>query len=318
MRIDVLTLFPHMITDYCSSSIIGIAQKNKIIDISAHNPRDFTEDKHNCVDDTAYGGGPGMVLSPQPFFDCFEHTARNINTQILFEDQAKSETKNLSDLNLEELKNGKLSHPENRDYEVIITSPTGKTLNQDLAKELSSKKNLIFLCGRYEGYDERIKNLATMEISLGDFVLSGGELAALSIIDSTLRLVPGVLGDIESAGAESFEVKNYLEELTKREVQELLDKTGIKSRESLEKLQLLEYPQYTRPKDFRGQKVPEVLQSGDHKKILLWRLEQAIEITKAKRPDLISDHLKSSYPQAPKNKQDMISKMITLHNLAVE
>lgn len=273
MRIDVLTLFPHMITDYCSQSIVGIAQKNRVIEINAHNPRDYSADKHNKVDDTPYGGGPGMVLSPQPFFDCFNDLATN--------------NPNLKAIDLKDLDKGTINHPEKRNYEVILTCPSGKTFNQELARDLSKKDNLVFLCGRYEGFDERIRKLATMELSLGDFVISGGELAALTILDSSVRLIDGVLGDDNSSVAESFEIGSYLDQLSKREVNDLLEKTGLKSREDLENIQLLEYPQYTRPKDFRGELVPDVLDSGNHKQILLWRLEQAIKRTQAKRPDLL-------------------------------
>ena len=255
MKIDVLSLFPEMITSYCEASILGIAQDKGLIKVEAHNPRDYTENKHNCVDDLPYGGGPGMVLSPQPFYDCFEAVSKDIDLE-----QA----------------------------EVIITAPSGRKFDQELAKELSKKKNLVIFCGRYEGFDERIKSLATMEISLGDYVLTGGELAALTIIDSTTRLLPGVLGDDESSLAESFSIKNYLEEnnFTKRELEGLLERTGLKKND-LNNLQLLEHPQYTRPPEFKGQKVPEVLQSGDHKKISLWRLEEAIKITRQRRPDLL-------------------------------
>lgn len=270
-----------MITDYCSQSVIGIAQKNNIIEINAHSPRDFTENKHNCVDDTPYGGGPGMVLSPQPYFDCFENLIKSVPIGT-----GQNGT-NLSDLSLSELEKAQISHPEDRNYEVILTSPSGVKFNQEHAQQLSKKSNLVFLCGRYEGFDERIKNLVSMEVSLGDFVLSGGELAALTMIDASARLISGVLGDDSSSEAESFAITNYLEKLSKREVNTLLEKTGLQSREALENLQLLEYPQYTRPKDFRGELVPDVLQSGDHKKILLWRLEKAIELTKERRPDLL-------------------------------
>lgn len=258
MRIDILTLFPEMITSYCDQSILGIAQKNKLLEIYAHNPRNFATNKHKSVDDTPYGGGAGMVLSPQPYFDCFEN----------------------------------IKHFENHDYEIIVTSPSGKVFNQDLALELSKKRNLIILCGRYEGFDQRIKNLATLEISVGDFVLTGGELAALVIVDAVSRLIEGVLGDSQSGEMESFSSVNYLQKLeelqvTKKELEELLKRIGLKSKNDLTSLKLLEYPQYTRPLDFKGMKVPEVLRSGNHKEIFLWRLEQAIKLTKAVRPDLL-------------------------------
>lgn len=280
MRIDVMSLFPEMISDYCDQSIIGIAQKNKLVEIHGHNPRDFTTNKHKCVDDVPYGGGPGMVLSPQPFFDCFEHLVGNLKSLP---------NSSIQSMDTSKIDQAQISHPANRSYEVIITCPSGRPLNQELAKELSQKENLIILCGRYEGFDQRIRNLASMEVSIGDYVLSGGELAAMTIIDSSVRLIDGVLGDNNSIDIESFEVKNYLEEaqFTKKELAELLERTGLSSKEELEAIKLLEYPQYTRPKDFRNNIVPDVLDSGNHKQILMWRLEQAIKATKEKRPDLL-------------------------------
>lgn len=283
MQIDVLTLFPEMITSYCSQSILGIAQDKGIINIQAHNPRDFTDDKHKSVDDVPYGGGAGMLLSPQPFFDCFKNFAKNY----------------LPSIKLDELDSGRLTHPNDRNYEVITMAPSGKQFDRHLANELASKENLVIICGRYEGLDERIKNLSTLEVSIGDYVLTGGELAALNIIDASSRLIEGVLGDDNSSLQESFETKNYLEILqdlkaSKKELAEFLARVSlatngaIKNKDDLVNLTLLEYPQYTRPADFRGQLVPEVLQSGDHKKIMLWRLEEAIKATYNRRSDLIA------------------------------
>jgi tRNA (guanine37-N1)-methyltransferase len=177
---------------------------------------------------------------------------------------------------------------------VIIFSPRGEVLNQQLVSELAQKKQIIMLCGHYEGFDERIYSLATKVISLGDFILTGGELAAMAVIDSVSRLVPNVLGSAESHAADSFStaqelfhLKDY--DLTKAELkrlQDLLLDYDIKSLESFRALRLLEYPHYTRPKDFGGSTVPEILQSGDHKKILFWRIEEALKMTKKYRPDL--------------------------------
>jgi tRNA (guanine37-N1)-methyltransferase len=279
MRVDVLSLFPELITTYCSASILGIAQSNKLLEVHAHNPRDFSTDRHKKVDDIIYGGGAGMLLSPQPFFDCFESCLRG------------HPAKSITDLDLTELKNASINYPQKRDFEVIICSPSGETLNQALAQDLAQKQNLIIFCGRYEGFDERIKKLATKEISVGDYVLTGGELAALVIIDSVSRLIPGVLGDESSKELESFSNIKLSEEikkigLSKKEIQSLLDETGIESLNVLEKIPLLEYPQYTRPKDFRGNTVPPILESGHHKQIFLWRLKEAIRLTRSKRPDL--------------------------------
>lgn len=248
-----------MISSYCKASVLGIALEKNLYQLHVHNPRDYTHDKHKRVDDTPYGGGAGMLLAPQPYIDCLDSVLKQI---------------------------------DNENPEIIITSPSGRKFNQELAIELAQKPNLIILCGRYEGFDQRIKERATLEISIGDYVLTGGELAALTIIDASLRHVSGVLGDQTSTEEESFSEINYLAKLeelgvSKKELQTLLESTGLKSKEELSKLKLLEHPHYTRPADFRGLKVPEILESGDHKKIFLWRLEQAIKLTKKNRPDLL-------------------------------
>ena len=256
MRIDVLSLFPDMITSYCKASVLGIALEKKLYNLEVHNPRDYTTDKHKRIDDTPYGGGAGMVLQCQPFIDCLE------------------------------------TIPDYEHAAIIVTSPSGKKFDQQLAQELSKKKHLIILCGRYEGFDQRIRDRATMEISVGDYVLTGGELPALTIIDATLRHIQGVLGDETSINEESFSEVNYLAKLeelqvTKRELAEFLEEVGLKSKEELIGLKLLEYPQYTRPVEYDGKRIPEILQQGDHKNIFLWRLKQAIDLTKRYRQDLI-------------------------------
>ena len=219
MKISILTLFPEMFSIF-DHSIIGRARENNLVDFSLLNIRDYTLNKHKKVDDYPYGGGPGMVMAPQPIVDTIR--------------KAKEDNK------------GK----------VIFLGPRGKTFNQELAKDLSKEENLIFLCGHYEGIDERVYKHIDMEISLGDFVLTGGEMAAIPVIDSILRLIPGILGKEESFMEESF----Y---------------NG-----------LLEYPQYTRPEDFEGDKVPEVLLSGHHENIRKWRRVKSLNITKKNRPDL--------------------------------
>lgn len=279
MRIDILTLFPEIIESYISSSVLGNAHREELYKILVHNPRNYSNNKHKKVDDTAFGGGPGMLLMPQPFFDCLEAVLRDANIQ---------------GLNINDLQNGILKHPENRNYEIISTSPSGETWSQELAKEFAQKDNLIILCGRYEGFDQRIKDLSTREISLGDFILTGGEIPAMAILDSTLRLQQGVLGDFNSLEFESFNEMNLLYEfeklnVSKKELNEFLENTELKNKEQLLKIKLLEFPQYTQPEDFRGLRVPSILRSGDHKKIFLWRLEQAIKLTRKLRPDLL-DH----------------------------
>ncbi|AQR93978.1 tRNA (guanosine(37)-N1)-methyltransferase TrmD [Clostridium saccharoperbutylacetonicum] len=219
MKISILTLFPEMFSIF-DHSIIGRARENNIIDIDLLNIRDYTLNKHKKVDDYPYGGGAGMVMAAQPIVDTIR--------------KAKEDNK------------GK----------VVFLGPRGKKFNQEIAKELSKEDNLIFLCGHYEGIDERVYKYIDMEISLGDFVLTGGEMAAIPVIDSILRLIPGVLGKEESFMEESF----Y---------------NG-----------LLEYPQYTRPEEFEGDKVPDILLSGHHENIRKWRRLKSLEITKKRRPDL--------------------------------
>lgn len=224
MNFYILTLFPEMIKATMSHSIIGKAQSENKINIECINIRDFAGNKHNQVDDYPYGGGAGMVMQPQPIYDAYKG--------IISKDSISPR--------------------------VIYMSPQGKTFSQSIAKELAKEQNLIILCGHYEGIDQRvIDEIVTDEISIGDYILTGGELAAMVVIDAISRLIPGVLGKAESFEEESF--SNHL----------------------------LEYPQYTRPPVFRDRKVPEVLLSGHHAKIEKWRREQSILRTWQKRPDLL-------------------------------
>ena len=224
MKFDVLTLFPEIINACSSQSILGRAQSNSLIEIATHNFREYATDKHQTVDDRPYGGGPGMVLKCEPIFDCIENITANL---------------------------------EQRPRMILLT-PQGKTFNQKLAQELSTDEHLLMLCGHYEGFDERIRDgFEWDEISIGDYVLSGGELGALVIIDAVSRRLPGVLGDDYSSDFESFEAGN-----------------------------LLDFPTFTRPFEFRGNKVPEILLSGNHEEVAKWRLNQSIERTKKRRPDL--------------------------------
>lgn len=231
MRIDVLTLFPEMFESPLGHSILKRAREAQVVDIVLTDIRDFTTDKYKKVDDKPYGGGPGMVMMAQPVFDCFEHV-RNLSPDA---------------------------------ERVILLTPQGKKFDQEKASELSRERRLILIAGRYEGFDERIRvGLGAEQISIGDYVLSGGELAAMVVVDAVVRLLGGALGDEESAKDDSFSEG------------------------------LLEYPQYTRPEVFRGMKVPDVLLSGDHGKIAEWRRRQSLERTKKSRPDLLEDITKMS------------------------
>lgn len=240
MRFEILTLFPEVVSCVLESSIIGRASQNGYISVSAHNIRDYTLDKHNKTDDTPYGGGKGMLMSTQPIIDCYEAVTRDL---------PKGKTK------------------------TIYASPRGRIFNHEVAKELSEYDSIIILCGHYEGIDQRvIDEIVDEEISIGDYVLTGGEIPACIIVDAVSRLVPGVLSD-----------------------KECYEKESIASG-------LLEYPQYTRPRNFRGKEVPEVLLSGHHENIDKWRLEKSLELTKQRRPDLYEKYI-SEHPQQIKNQR---------------
>ncbi len=229
MIFDVMTLFPEMIENACNYSILKRALENEIITVNTINPRDFTLDKHKKVDDTPYGGGAGMVLMAQPYVDAYNSITRQQNSAT------------------------------------IMLSPQGEPLCEAVVNELASFNQIIMLCGHYEGFDERIRNIIKpREISLGDFVLTGGELPALCVIDAVSRKIEGTLGKIDSANDDSFA-------------------DG-----------LLEYPQYTKPREFMGLKVPEVLLNGNHKEIAEFRQNCRLERTKQKRPDLYEKYLNTN------------------------
>lgn len=224
MLFQILTTFPGIIEAAAGESIIGKARQKGLIDVEAVNLRDFTADRHRTTDDSPFGGGPGMVMKPEPVFDA-----------------------------VESLVSRRPGKPR-----ILLMTPQGRRFDQSMAETLARESHLIMVCGRYEGLDERVReHLVTDEISIGDYVLTGGELAALVILDAVARLLPGVLGDESSPESESFS-------------------SG-----------LLEYPQYTRPAEFRGYKVPEVLLSGNHAEIEKWRRAQALARTLRKRPDLL-------------------------------
>ena len=221
MRIDVLTLFPAMFAGPLDESIVKRARQAGLLDLAIHNLRDYAHNRHKTVDDRPFGGGPGMLLKPEPIFEAVEQLAR---------EQTR----------------------------VVLLSPAGRVFNQAIARDLAQQSHLLLVSGHYEGFDERVREqLADDELSIGDYVLTNGALPAMVIIDAVTRLLPGALGDDESAREESFSHG------------------------------LLEYPQYTRPAEFRGLKVPEVLLSGNHAEIAKWRAEQARQRTKERRPDLL-------------------------------
>jgi tRNA (guanine37-N1)-methyltransferase len=221
MKIDVLTLFPAMFAGPLDESIVKRARDASRLELAVHNLRDYTHDRHKTVDDKPFGGGPGMLLKPEPIFEAVKS----------------------------------LSHDKTR---VILLTPAGRTFDQAIARELAQQEHLLLICGSYEGFDERVReHLADDELSIGDYVLTNGALPAMAIIDAVTRLLPGVLGDDESSADESFSHG------------------------------WLEYPHYTRPADFRGMKVPDVLLSGNHAEIEKWRREQAKKRTQERRPDLM-------------------------------
>lgn len=220
MKIDILTLFPNMFNEIFNESIVKRAIDNKLVEIKIHNFRDFSTDPHNKVDDTPYGGGGGMVLTCQPIFDCVE----SIKTD---------------------------------DSKVILLTPDGIKYEQRIAYDLSKEKHLIFICGHYEGFDERIRTICDMELSIGDYVLTGGELASMVITDSIVRLLPGAIEETSHLN-DSFNNN------------------------------LLDYPTYTKPRVYKGLEVPEVLFSGDHKKIAEYRYQESLKKTQQKRPDLLN------------------------------
>lgn len=226
LRVDVITIFPALFEPYLAEGMLDIARTKGLLDVRVHDLRDYSHDKHRSVDDRPYGGGPGMVMMPGPIFEAVEDIGK-----------------------------GMAKKPR-----LLLTSPQGRKFDQRLAEELAREEHLTIVCGRYEGYDERvITGLPAEEISIGDYVLTGGELPALIIIDAVARLIPGVLGHEDSAKLDSFSADGTLD-----------------------------YPQYTRPADFRGMKVPEVLQSGNHKAIAEWRRENSLNKTRQRRPDLMA------------------------------
>lgn len=229
MRFDIVTLFPAIFEGYLSQSLLDKAIQKRLVEIHCHNLRDWSDDpKHHKVDDRPFGGGPGMLLQVAPTVDCVEA----------------------------------IEHHDSRPARRLLMTPQGRRLDQRLAEDLATSPRLILLCGRYEGFDQRVIDiLQPEEVSIGDFVLNGGEVAAMVVIDSVVRLLPGVLGDEQSSIEDSFSRGN----------------------------RMLEFPQYTRPREYRGHQVPEVLLSGDHERIAAWRAEMSRERTRQRRQDLLDD-----------------------------
>lgn len=225
MRFDVLTLFPELFHSYLQQSLLKLAIANSLVDVRLWNIRDWAMDKHKSVDDTPYGGGPGMLIACPPVYDCVESVQAD----------------------------------DKQPGQLVMLTPQGRKLDQSLVRELATYQRLLLLCGRYEGFDERINlGLKPLEVSAGDFICNGGEVPAMLIIDTVIRLIPGVLGDETSSKYDSF------------------GESG-----------LLEYPQYTRPREFRGMSVPDILLSGNHGAIAEWRAQQSLERTRHKRGDLV-------------------------------
>jgi len=240
MQFDVFTLLPEVFPPYLDTSILNRARQKGLINVRVHNIRDYTHDKHHTTDDTPYGGGGGMVMKPEPIFEAVE--------SVLGLDPLRSQPKPFD----------QTQGRSDSNIPIILLTPQGRVFNQTIAEELSAHPHIALICGRYEGVDERIRQyLVTDEISIGDYVLTGGELPALIVIDAVSRLIPGVLGDPTGAEDDSHSMG------------------------------LLEYPHYTKPPEFRGAKVPDVLASGNHAKIDEWRREQALTRTFNKRPDML-------------------------------
>jgi tRNA (guanine37-N1)-methyltransferase len=240
MRIDIITIFPKMFSPVLDESIIRRAQEKKKVSIFVHDLRHYTHDRHRTVDDRPFGGGAGMVLKPEPVFEAVAAVKKAAKRA------------------------GVKGAPKS-----ILLTPQGEALAQPVCKRVARFPHIILICGRYEGVDERIREMCDLELSIGDYVLTGGELPAMVLVDCVVRLLPGVLGDKNSLSFESFEGN------------------------------LLEYPQYTRPAEFRGKKVPGILLGGDHRKIEEWRRQQALQRTRERRPDLLAHGCTTAVPIRP-------------------
>ncbi len=253
MRFDVLTLFPEMFTNYLGESLFHQSIVNGLVSVGLHNMRDWTHDRHRTVDDRPFGGGPGMVLKVEPIVDCVEAVQQGVFGESSLEMTCKTENFEPESVAFDDTISQRPGH-------LIMLTPAGRVLKQTVVEELVQYPRLVFLCGRYEGFDDRVRQiLQPDEISIGDYVLNGGEVASMVMMEAIIRLIPGVLGDELSSVTDSFSSGN----------------------------RLLESAQYTRPRVFRGLEVPEILFSGHHANIEKWRDDENRKLTKERRPDLI-------------------------------
>ncbi len=253
MRFDVLTLFPEMFTNYLGESLFHQSIKNGLVSVGLHNMRDWTHDKHKTVDDRPFGGGPGMVLKVEPVVDCVESVQRGIMGESSLEFSCRTENSAQEIISFDDTVRSMLGR-------LVMLTPAGRVFRQTVAEELVQQERIIFLCGRYEGFDDRVRQiLQPDEISIGDYVLNGGEVASMVMMEAIIRLIPGVLGDELSSVTDSFSSGN----------------------------RLLESAQFTRPRVFRGLEVPEILFTGHHANIEKWRREENLRLTKERRPELV-------------------------------
>lgn len=259
MRFDIITIFPEFFRGPLDCGIVRRAREAKLIDIGVHDLRDFTHDRHRTVDDRPFGGGEGMVLKPEPIFAAVESLVGPVNDAQ--RDAAREKTA------------------------IVLLSASGKSFRQETVRQFSQLERVVLICGRYEGVDERVaQHLATHEISIGDFVLSGGELAAAMVLDAVTRLIPGALGNEDSAENESFAPVRMANLDDSSFVRHQIDNPS-----PIRESGILDYPHYTRPQNFRGWSVPEVLVNGNHEEVRRWRKRMAIEKTRRNRPDLLLD-----------------------------
>jgi len=259
MRFDIITIFPEFFAGPLDYGIVRRAREARLIETCIHDLRDFTHDRHRTVDDRPFGGGAGMVMKPEPIFEAVESLVGE--------------------------------HQEKRSgTAIVLLSAAGKLFRQETARRFATLERIVLICGRYEGVDERVaEHLATDEISIGDFVLSGGELPAAMILDAVTRLIPGALGNEESAVIESFSAEGASGAKALDKGAAELSHVNVRPKTRVQGSGILDYPHYTRPQSFRGWDVPEVLVGGNHEEIRRWRLERALEKTRRNRPDLLAD-----------------------------